>query len=93
MSHAKRALEAQDEKRRAAMGIAISAGVIRRCEFHDDCLFIGGAEEQSAYKLGNYKFSKNELADVFETRQEMNDAIKAAIQEIALEECYRCSQD
>lgn len=93
MSQAKRLLEAQEEKRRVAMEIAIAAGVINRCEFHGDCLFMGGAEQESAYKLGNYKFGKNELAHVFETRKEMTDAIKAAIEEIGLEECYRCSQD
>jgi hypothetical protein len=93
MSQAKRLLEAQEGKQRAAMGIAIAAGVIRRCEFHDDCLFMGNADKESAYKLGNYRFSKNELEDVFETRNEMNDAIKGAIEEIGLEECYRCNKD
>jgi hypothetical protein len=88
MSQAKRLLEAQEEKHRVAMGIVIAAGVVKRCEFHEDCLFMGDADKGSAYKLGNYKFSKDELAHVFETRNEMNDAIKAAI-----EECARCNQD
>jgi hypothetical protein len=51
MSQAKRLLETQEAKQRAAMGIAIAAGVIKRCEFHEDCLFMGIADKEGAYKL------------------------------------------
>ncbi len=93
MGHAKRLLEANEAKRRTAMSIAITAGVVKRCEFHENCLFMGGADPESAYKLGNSKFTKNELRDVFDSRQEMTDSIKSAIEEIGLDECARCSKD
>lgn len=72
--------------------VSISTQSGKRSEA-DDCLFMGNADRESAYKLGNYKFSRNEMEHVFETRNEMNDAIKAAIEEIGLEECARCNED
>jgi hypothetical protein len=94
MSQAKRSLEAQENKRRVAAEIAISAGVINRCEMHKDCLFAADADKAGAYKLGNHKFDNNELEGVFETRLEMTAAIKAAIEDNSgQEECPRCNRD
>jgi hypothetical protein len=86
-----RMLDDYEEQRSVAIRIAVEAGVLKVCEYHPDFLYAGSAEKESAYKLGNYKFTKDELKAVFSDRREMTDAIKAAIDEWDFsEKCARC---
>jgi hypothetical protein len=48
--------------------IALEAGVMEQCEFHDEILFLGGAEIENAFKFGNSRFSAGALEGVFESR-------------------------
>ena len=73
MGGAKRMMEENESKRAVALEIALEAGVLEQCEFHEDCIFEGGEEIEAAYKLGNSKMSKGDLGDVFESRREMTD--------------------
>jgi hypothetical protein len=90
MSH--RLLEEQEARRDAAIDIAIRAKVLRVCEFHGDVLMGGSAEPEHAYRVGNAKFTAGELEGIFKSRPEMTDSIKAAIDEIALDDCPRCAK-
>ena len=72
MSGAKRIIEAAAAKRSAATAIAVSAKVLRRCEFHEDMFLVNPAGDiQNAYRVGNAKFSANELGNTFDSRRDM----------------------
>lgn len=88
MGYYKEQLAKAEYQETVATGIAVDAGVIRVCEFHG-MTFEGLEEPVSAYKLGNYRFSRGELSEVFGSRGEMTDAIEHVIGEQP-EECPRC---
>ena len=90
MGQMKRLLEQQEEQRAWGGQIALEAGVLKRCKFHD-CVYYADGEKTPAYKLGNYKFSKGELTKIFSDRTELTDAIKDAIEEAALS-CWVCDK-
>ena len=93
MSGAKRVIELEEERRRRAIDIAVLARVINRCELHDDVLLCGEKDVTDAYKLGNYMRKRDAaLQDVFPTGKHLTDAIKAADEEVALDDCPRCDK-
>jgi hypothetical protein len=84
----KRMMEDAEAKRAAAIEIAIEAGALKRCEYHDD-VYEGSRDFEAAYRLGNTKFSRGE-AGAFENRREMTDYIKEVIEDHPAEECPSC---
>lgn len=93
MGGSKRLLEEHEERLSAALRIAIDAGVLKVCEFHDDCIFDGGEAIENAYRLGNTMFSASKLGNVFETRRQMTDCIKEVVEDNYLaDECPRCTK-
>lgn len=93
MGATKELMEHYEDQRRVAIRIAIEAGVLQRCEMHEDCVFSGGSDVVGAYKLGNYKFKKDEFKGIFDTPVEMTDEIKKVVQEHeAIDECPRCAK-
>ena len=92
MGGAKRLMEQMEEQRMVATQIAIEAGVLKRCEFHGEVYDPLAGDNTPAYKLGNYKLSKGELGGVFSSSREMTDAIKAAVEEAAME-CCGCAKE
>jgi hypothetical protein len=81
-----------EAKRDMAVEIAIEAGVIKRCEIHEDVILEDGADIEDAYRLGNYKFTNGELADTFRDRREMTDTIKEMVEwhGYGADECALC---
>ena len=75
MSGAKRLMEEMEEKRSKARSIARKAGVLTACEDHDE-VFRSENDVVEAYKLGNARFEKDSLGNIFESRTEMTDYIK-----------------
>jgi hypothetical protein len=93
MSATKELMEHHEEQERVALRIAIEADVLKRCEIHPDFVFSGGSDVVGAYRLGNYKFKKGELKDVFETPLEMTNTIKKIVEENhANDDCQRCAK-
>lgn len=92
MSRAKEALEEQEEKREVAIQIAIAAGVLQQCKYHDDCIFEGNEEIEIAYKLANHQFSHGEHVNVFKNRREMTDIIKEVVADYPGDECPSCAR-
>jgi hypothetical protein len=87
----KRLLEEQQEQRSTAIGIALAARVLRRCEYHEDIIVNTGLLDVSyAYRVGNAMLKAGELGDTFASSREMTDAVKAAIDEHVLDYCPRC---
>lgn len=90
MGFAKRQLEELEAQSATACEIAIEAGVLKRCENHEDVILEGSADIEDAYKLGNAKLSSGKLGDLFKTPRELTDAIKSAVEENCADECYSC---
>jgi hypothetical protein len=88
MSEAKRLLAHFEEQQWVAKGIAIDAGVLRVCEFHGEA-FESDPDREPAYRLGNRRFSAGKMEGIFESRHEMTDAIKSAIEDQP-DECVSC---
>jgi len=64
---------------------------LKRCEWHTDNVMDAGEMGHSyAYRVGNAKLKAGELGDLFDSRREMTDAVKASIEEHALDYCPRC---
>lgn len=93
MGYTKRMMEEEEQRRGIALGIAIEAGVISRCEFHEDCTFDGGADVEDAYRLGNSKYSRGELGDYFKNRRHLTDTIKDVVEDNnGVDECQICAR-
>ncbi|HBT0399322.1 TPA: hypothetical protein MA053_002474 [Klebsiella pneumoniae] len=92
MSIIKRHMEDQQDKFNVATNIAIEAGVLERCEYCEATVFQGDEDIEEAYKLGNTQFSKGKFEGFFESRREMTDAIKDAVEsgDHAAECCFHC---
>jgi hypothetical protein len=93
MGGVKRMMEEEEGKHGVAMHIALEANVLEQCEFHDDCIYAGSEEIESAYKLGNYKLSHGEFDGVFEDRREMTDIIKEVVEDHQGDECFACAKN
>lgn len=92
MGQAKRMLEEQQERNSAATRIAIEAGVLKRCPYHDIVFDVLNGDNTPAYKLGNHQFSEGRLDGMFESRRQMTDAIDEAVTEAGME-CSQCNKD
>jgi len=80
------------EQRQAAIGIAVAAKAIRICEFHDGSLLTGTGDLSYACTVGNGKMNRGEFKELFASRTEITDAVKAIIDEIALDSCPYCDK-
>ena len=89
MGSAKRHMEEIEAMENQARSIAIEAGVIDECEFHDGSYSLGGEEIVEAFRLGSARFKSGEL-DGFESQQELTDTIKSVVGEIHLDSCAEC---
>lgn len=87
-------MEEAEAKCGIALQIALEAGVLTQCEFHEDYIYEGGEEIESAYKLANHKFSHGEIEGVFSNRREMTDTIKDVVEDHnTADECYACAKN
>jgi hypothetical protein len=75
-----------------ATEIAVQAGVLKRCEFHDDIVWDVFGDHAEAYKIGNARFTAGELRADFRSRRELTDAIKAAIEHSGVSGCPLCAK-
>jgi hypothetical protein len=92
MGVAKREMEDHEAKFGAALDIAIQAGVLEQCEFHDGCIFELSGDLDAAYKLGNSRFTAGKLNGTFASRREMTDLIKEAVESNSADECPSCAK-
>jgi hypothetical protein len=54
-------MEDDEDRTAVALGIAIRAGVLKACRFHEGTVFQGAEPIESAYKLGNAQFTAEEF--------------------------------
>lgn len=82
-----------DYQLEVATDIAVEAGVLSRCEYHEEIVLDNETDHADAYKLANWKFSHGELRNMFETRREMTDAIQEAIENAGSFGCGICESE
>lgn len=90
MGGTKRTIEREEAKRNIAVQIAVEAGVLKPCVRHEDILLEGSEDAESAYMLGNRKFTNGDVDTIFDSRREMTDFIKSAITENGVYACAAC---
>jgi hypothetical protein len=90
MSYTKRLMELREQQHAVATQIAVEAEVLARCEYHGE-VWNNYGDKESAYKLANYKFTNNQLTEIFTERAEMTDIIKKVIEEAGIG-CSRCAK-
>jgi hypothetical protein len=83
--------ERQEDQASDAISIALAAGVLRKCEYHE-MLMAGGRSIEAAYKLGNALFTAGRCRGEFDDRREMTDAIKKFVEDNSSDECYFCER-
>ena len=92
MSRAKDEMMRREEQVREATDIAVEAGVLRRCKLHPEIVLDNYVDHPEAYKLGNALFNAGKLQADFQSRDELNDAIKDAIQASERDGCFVCAR-
>lgn len=81
-----------EEQRQQALSILLQKNVLTTCDFHDDEIYEGGEDIQSAYKYANYLFSKGDPSFPFDDRSDMADTIKSIYEEYYCDMCPSCAR-
>ena len=92
MGRAKDEMMRREEQIEEATDIAVKAGVLSRCEYHPEIVWDNFGDHEDAYKIGNARFTAGELQTRFESRRELTNAIKAAIEEAGMDGCPICAK-
>lgn len=91
MSAATDAMLHAEAQRQETIEIAIKAGVLERCEIHEEVYDPLNGDYSPAYKLGNYRLSHGLLSVSFTSSRELTDTIKDAIEDSPME-CGYCAK-
>lgn len=81
-----------EEQRQQALSILLQKNVLTTCDVHEDEIYEGGDDIQSAYKYANYLFSKGDPSFRFDDRSEMAEAIKIIYEEYYSDMCPSCAR-
>ena len=84
--------EEYERRCEAAIKIALGAGVLQQCEYHEECIFKGAVELENAYLLANDLFSQGGYVQVFKDSKEMTASIKEVVADHSMEECSSCGR-
>lgn len=92
MGRMKDILIGEEQKRDIAESIALEAGALIRCEYHND--IVTDAENDDAktlaYKIANSRLSEKDVSvSGFKSRKELSDMIKSVIEQ-SYSECPDC---
>ena len=83
--------EDREDRRLAAISIAIAACVLRTCPDHELMVFcVEDPDIRDAYKLGLKMFKAGQLKKFFTSRRQMMECIKAAVVEHRVTRCPLC---
>ncbi len=90
MDYTKGMIEQHERKCGTAIKIAIAAGVLKECEYHEGCFFKGNEELKKAYSIANDQYSQGEFVHEFIDKKEMTDTIREVVKEYSSEKCSSC---
>ena len=91
MSAAKQRMMELRDQHAVATDLAVEAGVLRRCPYHDYVFDAFAGDNTPAYMLGNSRYSAGDFGALFHSRRELSDAIHFAVQDAAMECCGCCN--
>lgn len=93
MGGAKRMMEQQHAAQEVGIEIGVRAGVLERCDGHEECYWGTGEDEREAYKIASVLIrDQDELVAGFD-RQEILDGVKAAIADAGFDGCAHCAKN
>lgn len=92
MGLTKRWMESEEAKREEATNIAVAAGVLERCDFHEEIVCDMFGDPTDAYKLANYRFTRDQLQEDYKSPRELTDKIQEAIEESS-DGCPFCAKE
>jgi hypothetical protein len=92
MSLIKTIIDDDNQKYKIAEEIALQAGVLKKCEFHEYISFVGTEDITKAYMLANNQYTNGEHIKLFKTRVELTDKIKEVVGGEFENRCVRCAQ-
>lgn len=86
-------IEHHEHKWQTAIEIALEAGVLQECEYHDSVVFEGSEDDITvAYRLGSNKYTAGNVSDVFRDEKEMKDYIRDVVDDNFCDECPSCAR-
>ena len=86
--------EEQEDRRYAAIAIAIAAVVLRPCADHGEVvLSVEDADIRDAFRYGERMLKAGELQKFFKTRRQLRDSIRSAVVEHRATRCSLCEPD
>jgi hypothetical protein len=87
-------LQTQDNKKHdQALQFLLKTNVINECPRHSGAYYRLVNNASSAYELANHQYSHGEHTDLYSSRREMTDVIKAVFDEIVSDRCHACYDD
>lgn len=92
MGSAKREMERQHSATMVGIEIGIRAGVLERCEIHEETYWTTGDDEREAYRIASAMVRDGDPLVANMDRQEVLDGVKAAIDD-AGDECGSCAKN
>lgn len=88
------AREAEEDRRYAAVAIAVAASVLRPCESHGLVVFsVDDADIRDAYRLGEKMLKAGQLKKFFKSRRQLMDSIRSVVAEHGIKYCPLCQPD
>jgi hypothetical protein len=81
----------EQDQRQSAIDLAVEAKVLIRCPYHGEVYDAETGDLAPACMLGNRRFTEGALRGLFSDRREMTDAIKAAVEDSAMD-CWLCEK-
>ena len=90
MDDTKHITEECDRRYEAAKQIALAAGVLRECEYHEGFFFKGDKEIKSALTMANNYYLQGRYNHEFKDKKEMTDTIIEVVGKYSSENCLSC---
>jgi hypothetical protein len=85
--------EDEQDRRLAAVAIAIAARVLKICaKHHGVVLQVDNADIHDAYALGDRMLIAGQLAEFFESRGQLMNAIRSVVVEHQMKRCALCER-
>jgi len=80
-----------EEEHWALVGLAIEAGVLQTCQYHEDIVYEKSSDRRPAYRLASAQFKAGQWPGL-STQKALTDALDIAILDNCADECSRCEK-
>ncbi len=91
MGFAKQQMIRHHEAQQVGIEIGVRAGVLDRCQGHEECYWITFEDEREAYKLASALIRDHDPLVAGFGRDDILDGVKAAIADAGIDGCAHCA--